>query len=145
MVGGEGDEPLGRVLGAPARACLRDGAYFTGDMGRLDEAGFLHIEGRLDRVINVGGLKVWPDEVAQALELHPAVREAAVHGVDAGDGEQAVYAAVTLTSAATETELLGFLRARLPDYKVPRRIDILEQMPRTVSGKVRLRAGEGRA
>jgi acyl-CoA synthetase (AMP-forming)/AMP-acid ligase II len=129
----------GYVTGAPERACLRDGAYFTGDLGRLDDAGFLTVEGRLDRLINVGGLKVSPDEVAQALERHPAVREAAVMGVEAGGGEQGVYAAVTLKGAADETALLAFLRGRLADYKVPRRIDILPELPRTASGKVRLR------
>jgi long-chain acyl-CoA synthetase len=129
----------GYVTGAPARPCLGDGAYFTGDLGRLDEAGFLTVEGRLDRLINVGGLKVSPDEVAHALERHPAVREAAVMGVEAGGGEQGVYAAVTLKGAADETALLAFLRGRLADYKVPRRIDILPELPRTASGKVRLR------
>jgi acyl-coenzyme A synthetase/AMP-(fatty) acid ligase len=112
--------------------------YRTGDIGSLDSEGFLHLHGRLDDVINVGGLKVSPLEVVQALEAHPAVREASVAGAKNGAGEEYVYAAVTLQGSATESELLQHCRARLSEHKVPRRIDILEEMPRGASGKIKL-------
>lgn len=118
---------------------LRNGEYLTGDIGRLDSDGYLYVTGRIDKLINVGGLKVSPEEVARVLESCPAVREAAVTGgPDANNGE-AVFAAVTLRSAADENDILEYCRGRLAEYKIPRRIDIREEMPRTATGKIRLR------
>jgi long-chain acyl-CoA synthetase len=128
------------VLGAPPDPSpLGDGVFRTGDLGRLDSDGFLTLLGRKDALINVGGLKVSPAEVTDALQRHPAVREAAVLGVPDGRGEEVVYAAVALSKPADEGELLTFCRSTLADYKVPRRIEIREALPRTPSGKVRLR------
>jgi long-chain acyl-CoA synthetase len=128
------------VLGAPPDSTpLGGGVFRTGDLGRLDAEGFLTLLGRKDALINVGGLKVSPAEVAAALQRHPAVREAAVLGVPDGRGEEVVYAAVALSRPADEAELLTFCRSTLADYKVPRRIEIREALPRTPSGKVRLR------
>jgi long-chain acyl-CoA synthetase len=128
------------VLGAPPDSSpLGAGVFRTGDLGRLDSEGFLTLLGRKDALINVGGLKVSPAEVTAALQQHPAVREAAVLGVPDGRGEQVVYAAVALSRPADEAELLTFCRSTLADYKVPRRIEIREALPRTPSGKVRLR------
>ena len=128
------------VLGAPpAPSPLGDGTFRTGDLGSLDVDGFLTLHGRKDALINVGGLKVSPAEVAATLERHPAVREAAVLGVPDGRGEEVVFAAVALSGAADETELLAFCRSGLAEYKVPRRIEIRDELPRTAAGKVRLR------
>jgi long-chain acyl-CoA synthetase len=129
----------GYVIGAPATSPFRDGAFWMGDLGRLDEAGFLTVSGRRDAIINVGGLKVSPAEVAAVLERHPAVREAAVVGVPDGSGEEVVYAAVVLSAQADEAGLLAFCRASLAEHKVPRRIQILDELPHTAGGKVRLR------
>jgi long-chain acyl-CoA synthetase len=128
------------VLGAPPDPSpLGGGVFRTGDLGRIDPDGFLTLLGRKDAVINVGGLKVSPAEVTAALQRHPAVREAAVVGIPDGRGDEVVYAAVALSRPADETELLAFCRSTLADYKVPRRIEIREALPRTPSGKVRLR------
>jgi acyl-CoA synthetase (AMP-forming)/AMP-acid ligase II len=128
------------VLGAPPEPSpLGEGTFRTGDLGRLDADGFLTLLGRTDALINVGGLKVSPAEVAATLERHPAVREAAVLGVPDGRGEEVVYAVVASAGAAEETKLLAFCRAGLAEYKVPRRIEIRDELPRTAAGKVRLR------
>ena len=129
----------GYVLGAPpGPSPFRAGSFRTGDVGRLDEDGFLTVQGRRDALINVGGLKVSPAEVAATLERHPAVSEAAVIGLPDGQGDELPYAVVALSAEADERELLAFCRASLAEYKVPRRIEIREELPRTAAGKVRL-------
>ena len=127
------------VMGAAEDRPLGNGRVSMGDSGRLDGDGFLYLTGRLDQMINVGGFKVSPLEVAQVLELYGPIREAAVTGVRDRQGEEVVYAAVTLREPATETEILAFCRSQLAEYKVPRRIDIRDELPRGPSGKVRLR------
>ena len=132
---------VGYLMGKPeARDSLKEGFYRTGDIGYLDEEGFLFLVGRVDQLINVGGHKVAPNEVISVLERFPAVREAAVVGAKNKDGEEFVYAVVTLSGAATEGEIFDHCRSQLADYKVPRRIEIVEEMPRGPSGKIRLRA-----
>jgi long-chain acyl-CoA synthetase len=129
----------GYVSGEPPGEPRFAGDTFrTGDIGLIDEAGFLYLHGRKDDMINVGGMKVSPQEVIQALEAFPSVREAAVIGIKDAAGEEVVYAAVTLKGPATESELVAFCQSRLSSYKVPRRIDIREEMPRGPSGKVSL-------
>ncbi len=129
----------GYLMGAPpGPSRFGDHSYRTGDLGFLDEEGFLFLRGRKDDVINVGGFKVSPQEVSRVLERHPAVREAAVIGVRDAMGEEIVYAVVTLKAPADEQELLAHCRPHLADYKVPRRVEIREEMPRGPSGKIRL-------
>jgi long-chain acyl-CoA synthetase len=129
----------GYVLGAPpGPSPFRAGSFWTGDVGHLDADGFLTVLGRRDALINVGGLKVSPAEVAAALEGHPSVREAAVIGVPDRQGDEVAYAVVALSRSTDESELLAFCRASLAEYKVPRRIEIRDELPRTASGKVRL-------
>lgn len=127
------------VLGAPeGDSPLRDGVFRTGDLGRMDDDGFLTVLGRRDAMINVGGLKVSPAEVAATLERHQAVGEAAVLGFPDGRDEEVVYAVVSLTGTADESELLAFCRDSLAAHKIPRRIEIRDSLPRTATGKVRL-------
>lgn len=130
----------GYVMGAPTdRNPFQPGGYRTGDLGSVQD-GFLYVRGRVDDLINVGGFKVSPREVIEALESYPAVAEAAVVGVKDPRGEEVVYAVVALSGAATEGELLAHCRSRLAEYKVPRRIDIRPSLPRGPTGKVQLRA-----
>jgi len=127
------------VLGAPGgESPLREGVFRTGDLGRIDSDGFLTIDGRRDAMINVGGLKVSPAEVAATLERHASVREAAVLGFPDGRGEEVVYAVVEGQGPVAEDELIVWCRESLAAHKVPRRIEIREELPRTASGKVRL-------
>lgn len=131
----------GYVLGAPpGLSPFRAGSFWTGDVGQMDTDGFLTVLGRRDALINVGGLKVSPAEVAATLERHPAVREAAVVGVPDGRGDELPYAVVALSGPADEGELLAFCRKALAEYKVPRRLEIRDELPRTAAGKVRLTA-----
>ena len=130
----------GYFLGAPVDGGpFREGSFWTGDLAVRDGDGFIQLRGRKDHVINVGGLKVSPEEVRRTLESHPSVREAAVIGVQDAAGEAAVSAMVTLKQPATEKELIVFCYRALADYKVPRRIHIRDALPRGPAGKVRLR------
>jgi long-chain acyl-CoA synthetase len=127
------------VLGAPSGPSpLRDGVFRTGDIGRVDSEGFLTLVGRRDAMINVGGLKVSPAEVSATLERHFAVREAVVLGRPVGRDEEVVYAVVALSEPVGEGKLLEFCRDALAEYKVPRRIEIRDELPRTAAGKVRV-------
>jgi long-chain acyl-CoA synthetase len=127
------------VLGAPpGESPLRGGAFWTGDIGRMDSDGYLMLVGRRDAMINVGGLKVSPAEVSATLERHFAVRDAVVLGLPDGRDEEVVYAVVALSEPAGEEELLDFCRDALAEHKVPRRIEIRDVLPRTATGKVRL-------
>jgi long-chain acyl-CoA synthetase len=131
---------VGYLMGTPNGPSPFKGASFRmGDRGVMDRDGYLHVTGRMDDMINVGGFKVSPLEVTHALQRCSKVREAAVLGVKDPRGETAVYAAVTLTGPATEQELLAFCRTQLSDYKIPRRIEILKDLPRSSSGKIRIR------
>ncbi len=131
MPGYLGDEALNREV-------LRDGWFHTGDIGSLDEEGFLHLHGRLREVINRGGEKVSLSEVDAALLRHPAVAEAAAFGVPHQRLGQDVAAAVVLrpAMAVTGAELQRFLRDELVYFKVPRRVQIIEALPRGLTGKV---------
>jgi long-chain acyl-CoA synthetase len=113
----------------------------TTDMARIDADGFLWIVGRADQAIIRGGFKVMPDDVRAALEGHPAVRGAAVVGrPDDRLGETPV-AMVELRDASADTAgLVEFLRARLARYEIPTDIAIVDQIPRTPSGKADLGA-----
>jgi long-chain acyl-CoA synthetase len=130
----------GYIMGQPKGVTPFSNCSFRmPDLGRIDQDGFLRITGRSDDMIEVGGLKVSPLEIKKVLQGCAQVREAAVLGVTDSRGESAIYAAVTLTESATERELLAFCRSQLADYKVPRRIEILTEFPRTPSGKISFR------
>lgn len=124
------------------------GELHTGDVGFMDEAGWFYVVDRKKDLINAGGYKVWPREVEDVLYGHPAVREAAVIGVpDAYRGET-VKAFVSLKpeQAADETELIAFCKERMAAYKYPREIELVDELPKTLTGKVlrrELRAREG--
>lgn len=126
---------------ANAAAFLRDGWFRTGDIGYLDDDGFLYLTSRLSEMINRGGEKIAPVEVDQALASHPAVAGAAVFPVpDARLGEDIVAAIVLKPgAAATPRELRRWMLDRLSPFKVPRRIWIVEALPKTPTGKVQRR------
>lgn len=119
-------------------AGLQDGWLLTGDLGRLDEDGYLSIVGRDKEVINRGGEKVFPYEIEKVMLQHPAVLEAAAFGVPHPRLGESVAAAVVLKpgNTASERELKEFLAARLAAFKLPRRIGFLPALPRGGSGKV---------
>ena len=114
----------------------------TTDMARIDADGFLWILGRADQAIIRGGFKVMPDDVRAALEGHPAVRGAAVVGRPDNRLGETPVAMVELRNAASvdAAALVEFLRARLARYEIPNDIAIVDQIPRTPSGKADLGA-----
>jgi oxalate---CoA ligase len=124
-----------------ARAFTPDGWFRIGDAGYLDADGFLFLTGRVNELINRGGLKISPAEIDAVLLAHPAVCEAATFAVpDARLGED-IVAAVVLEPGRSPTprELRGWMLDRLAPHKVPRRIWFADDgpLPRTPSGKVR--------
>lgn len=122
---------------ATARA-LRGGWLHTGDVGVLDAAGWLRILDRRSDLVVSGGENVYPAEVEAVLAAHPDVAEAAVVGEPDADLGQRVAAAVVLRAGASADgeSLRAFCRQHLPGYKVPRRIELRAELPRTSSGKL---------
>jgi acyl-CoA synthetase (AMP-forming)/AMP-acid ligase II len=108
----------------------------SGDLGHVDRDGHLWIVGRKKEIIIRGGHNVVPGEVEAALYEHPAVREAAVAGRPHPVLGEDVAAWVVLRDDTSGEDLRAFLLARLADYKVPRRITVVEMLPRNESGKV---------
>jgi long-chain acyl-CoA synthetase len=120
-----------------ARA-LPGGALHTGDVGYMDERGWFYIVDRKKDQINAGGYKVWPREVEDVLYEHEAVREAAVVGVPDEYRGETVKAFVSLRpgTSTTADELIAFCRERMAAYKYPRQVEILDEIPKTVTGKL---------
>jgi o-succinylbenzoate---CoA ligase len=119
-----------------------DGWLHTGDLGRIDEEGFLYVEDRIDDMIVSGGENVVPAEVEQVLLRHPEVADAAVVGRDDPEWQQAVTAVVVLRGGAElgAEELRRHCAEELAGYKVPKRIEIASALPRSPSGKLLRRA-----
>jgi long-chain acyl-CoA synthetase len=117
---------------------LPGGALHTGDVGYMDEAGWFYLVDRKKDQINAGGYKVWPREVEDVLYQHEAVREAAVVGVPDEYRGETVKAYVSLRAGqqATAEELIAFCRQQMAAYKYPRQIEFLDELPKTVSGKL---------
>ena len=111
------------------------------DVGHVDEDGFLYLTDRKAFMIISGGVNIYPQEVENALTLHPAVTDLAVLGVPDEEMGESVRAVVQAAPEATpgpelERELLDFLRARIAHYKVPRSVLFVEELPRTLTGKL---------
>ncbi len=145
-----GDGTPRRYLEDPAATARtwRDGVLHTGDLGRIDDDGFLWISGRLKDVIIRGGHNIVPGEVENALFSHPDVVDAAVAGVphDVLGEDVAAWVVLREDSGTTEDGLRAFLGERLADYKVPRRFRFVTRLPYNASGKVvksELERGEG--
>ncbi len=115
-----------------------DGWFRTGDQGVLDDEGYLRITGRLKEIINRGGEKVSPLEVDEVLMDHPAVQQVVTFAVPHAKLGEEVGAAVVLRegAACTEAELRDFARAKLADFKVPRHVVFLAEIPKGATGKL---------
>ncbi len=128
-----------------ARVLLEDGWMRTGDLGRVRDGRVFH-EGRLDDLIKMGGVWVRPAEIEEVLRAHPAVDEAAVVAVDQASGVPVVRAFVVSdgTSPRLVPELARLCRDRLATFKVPASFEVVDELPRTATGKLRrfvLRSG----
>lgn len=121
----------------PNRRAFREGWYFTGDLGRLDEEGMLYLAGRKKLLIEVGGYKVDPIEVQDVIEAHPSVDEAIVVGVPGKvEGEELVKAVAVPGGECDERELIAFCRERLANFKVPQVVEFRDEIPKSPLGKV---------
>ncbi|MGZ6744587.1 MAG: class I adenylate-forming enzyme family protein [Nocardioides sp.] len=123
--------------GDPAKtaAAWRGDAFTVGDLGRLDEDGYLYLDGRREDLVISGGVNVYPLEVEHALREHPRVADVAVYGVPDDRWGQRVCAAVV--GDVDEDELVAFARERLAPPKRPKTWTFLDDLPRTLTGKVR--------
>ena len=110
-----------------------------GDIGHLDEDGYLTITDRVSDMVLWGGVNIAPREIEEVLFEHPAVVDCAVFGIpDDRDGER-LKAMVQLRPETTEEELSDFVGARLAKYKIPRQWEFVDELPRDQNGKVRKR------
>lgn len=117
---------------------MRPDGFRTGDVAFMDEAGWFYLIDRKKDMINAAGYKVWPREVEDVLYTHPAVREAAVVGVPDEYRGETVKAVVSLKAGAraTPAELIDHCKARMAAYKYPRLLEIIDELPKTVTGKI---------
>jgi len=143
----EPDRPVGLFLeywhaGEATAKCVRDGWYLTGDCARVDEDGYLWFIARADDIIKSSAYRIGPFEVESALMEHPAVAEVAVVGKPDPDRGEIVKAFVVLArgfepSATLAAELQEHAKRVTAPYKYPREIEFLDELPKTVTGKIR--------
>jgi long-chain acyl-CoA synthetase len=123
---------------ATAAAITPEGWFLTGDLGRVDEDGFVYVVGRSKDMIIRGGLNIYPREVEEVLHRHPAVSEAAVVGVpDERLGEDVGAAVVLVPGASAEPEeLRDWMKQRVAPFKYPRRVWLMDDLPKGPTGKI---------
>jgi len=117
---------------------LRDGRLYTGDLGSLDGDGYLTIADRKKDLIKASGFQVWPREVEEVIATHPAVAEVGVAGVpDPHSGEAVMAWVVTRKGMGlTEEQIRDHCRRHLAAYKVPKRVEFREVLPKSAIGKL---------
>lgn len=121
-----------------AKAITADGWFRTGDIGKIDDGGFVYVHDRIKDMIISGGENIYSPEVERVLAEHPAVLEVAVIGVPDEKWGEVVKAILALKpdADATEQEIIAFARERLAHFKCPKTVDFLELLPRNPSGKI---------
>jgi acyl-CoA synthetase (AMP-forming)/AMP-acid ligase II len=124
---------------ANAQSFVR-GWFRTGDQGFVDEEGYVTLTGRIKELINRGGEKIAPREIDEALLGHPDVAEAAAFGFPHPTWGEEIAAAVVLRNSNSEPEILAHCRARLAEFKCPKKLYILPAIPRTATGKIQRNA-----
>jgi long-chain acyl-CoA synthetase len=124
---------------APPPELLADGFFATGDVGRIDDDGFLYVVDRKKDMIIAGGVNIYPAEIENALRRHPAVFDAAVFGIPHAELGETVLAVVECNPGAqpSASELSAFAAQELAPYKLPRAIEFMAELPRNAAGKVR--------
>ena len=136
----DGPQVVAGYWGKPdeTAANLPGGALKSGDVGFMNPEGWVFIVDRKKDMINASGYKVWPREVEDVLAEHPAVRESAVVGVPDEKRGETVKAFVSLNAGATvtEDELIAHCKARMAAYKYPRQVVLIDELPKTVTGKI---------
>ncbi len=116
----------------------REGFFSVGDMGRIDADGYYYLESRKHDMVISGGVNIYPREIEDHLHTHPAVLEAAVIGVPDPEWGETLRAFIVLRhgQTASDTELIDYCRRELADYKRPRKVTFLAELPRNLTGKV---------
>ena len=142
-----GERPLGLYKEyyrdeVQTKEAMHDGYYHTGDMAWRDEDGYLWYVGRTDDIIKSSGYRIGPFEIENVLMEHPAVLECAVTGVPDPVRGQVVKATIVLTKGYTaseelKTDIQQFVKRETAPYKYPRVIDFVEELPKTISGKIK--------
>ncbi|MFB3895492.1 MAG: long-chain fatty acid--CoA ligase [bacterium] len=139
-----GDNVMIGYLGLPEvnRATIRDGWLLTGDLGYRDTDGYYYIVDRKKEMILVRGLNVYPREIENVLYTHPEILEAAIIPVPDEKSGEVPKAVVVLKTPGTvsEQELIGYCRAQLAAYKIPKSIEFRDSLPKTSNGKILKRA-----
>jgi long-chain acyl-CoA synthetase len=117
---------------------LRNGWLHSGDIGKKDENGYVYIVDRVKDMINAAGFKIWPAEVEQLLYRHPAIKEVAVYGIPHPEKGEAVCAAIVLKDGAQATReaIIAYCREHMAAYKVPGKVLLVDQLPKSATGKV---------
>jgi fatty-acyl-CoA synthase len=120
------------------RSSQRDGFFSVGDMGRVDEDGYYYLESRKHDMVISGGVNIYPREIEDHLHTHPAILEAAVVGVPDPEWGETLRAFIVLRHGAdlTEGEVIDYCRQTLADFKRPRKVTFLAELPRNPTGKV---------
>jgi len=126
-----------------SQQALEGGWLHTGDLGSIDEEGFLYLNGRKSSLIVSGGVNIYPNEIEDVLHLHPAVQDCAVIGVADDEWGEVVVAAVCVAdykiATSADAELSEWCRTRLAAHRRPKRYLVLDELPGTASGKTSLR------
>ena len=118
-------------------SAIRDGWLYTGDLARQDEEGYFFIVDRKKDMIIVGGYNVYPREVEEVLFTHPSIVEAAVVGIpDPNFGEEVLAFVVKKDPTLTEQQLQDYCAEKLAKYKVPKKFEFLEELPKNTTGKI---------
>lgn len=123
---------------ATAEVITDDGWFRTGDLGKVDDEGFVYVEDRIKDMIISGGENIYSPEVERVLAEHPAVMEVAIIGVPDDTWGESVKAVVSLRegASATEEEIIGYCREHLAHFKCPKSVDIIDLLPRNPTGKI---------
>jgi long-chain acyl-CoA synthetase len=124
---------------AETEAVLEDGWFLTGDIAKMDEDGYFYVVDRKKDMINVGGFKVYPREVEDVLFEHPDIKEAGVVGMPdefSGEVVKAFVVKKDSSKSLTEQDVIDFCQERLAKYKVPKSVKFVDELPKTLIGKV---------
>ena len=117
---------------------LRDGWLYTGDIGQMDEDGYTFIVDRKKDMIIAGGFNIYPREIDEVLYLHPKVSEAVAVGIPDEYRGETVKAFIVLKpgQTATKEEIIYFCKQKLTAYKVPKQVEFINDLPKSIIGKV---------
>lgn len=117
---------------------LRNGWLHSGDIGKKDEQGYVYIVDRVKDMINAAGFKIWPAEVEHYLYQHPAIKELAVYGISHPEKGEAVCASIVLKDGETSTsdDIIAYCRENMAAYKIPSKVEFVEELPKSATGKI---------